>query len=660
MGRGIKISDVNESLRSLMGGTVIFVDKDNWVLNNGKYTNTITVNGINPDISINMSIKYINDTRTEEQDIAYSLITDGITALNQVIINASEKPATSLYLILKGDVGTRNVDVGNFEDLNQRITGLTDNVESFRSQIEAISTSPEENELTNIRYGYDGTTYNTAGEAVRANDQALDEKIDNVKDELKEDLDDLNSVAYYGYANKKVEWELGGINGANGTNTSNACIRTKDYIYFEDLETTISVPNGYKAFLHKYLNETYKGNVEITSDLSFVGGNSYLYKIVFYNIADYNNNVPVSSIETLSENLNIAIKSNVLEKITQVERNCVISSDFSNKIDDSLFELGGINGANGTNVTSNACIRTKDYITSVSNFYLDIPDGYKVIAHRYFESNKGYVNNSTYTESVVLPYRVNICYKFVILKISDYETDVNIDNVKQISDNIGIYYNTTKKSSFVINVLGDSITSVDYTLPNWWQMLSSKYGYIFNNYGISGTCVGYNSYRETAFGKCFANRYSEMSNDADCVIVMGGTNDTDIPLGHWDDTVNSTFYGALNVLIRGLCQKYKGKTIIFMTPIQQADSYITNVINPLELIKNGSDSSVSLQLRAEAIKEKCKQYGIICIDLFNESGINGVDDSNYYYCTDDNTHPSIYGQIRISNILGKMLDDMIY
>ena len=77
---------------------------------------------------------------------------------------------------------------------------------------------------------------------------------------------------------------------------------------------------------------------------------------------------------------------------------------------------------------------------------------------------------------------------------------------------------------------------------------------------------------------------------------------------------------------------------------------ITNVVNPISMIENGSDSNVSLQFRAEAMKAKGKQYGITCIDLFNESGINGVDNSNYYYRSDDNTHPSIYGQIRIKNI----------
>lgn len=234
----------------------------------------------------------------------------------------------------------------------------------------------------------------------------------------------------------------------------------------------------------------------------------------------------------------------------------------------------------------------------------------------------------------------------------------------------------SKLNGIVWNVLGDSITSINYSRPNWWEIIRDKYDMVVNNYGISGTTLAHTDERHLwdydfkkldaeeigykaedpstwATGNCMCERYIKMSDDADLITVMGSTNDGSVKLGTWDSTDTSTTYGALNVLIKGLINKYPNKKIAFFTPIQSATAYNTNVANPgAELDKKSATDTTSLQLKAEAIKRKCQQYGIPCLDLFNTSGINGVEGrKDVVFRPSDNLHPSVEGNKVMATVI---------
>lgn len=231
------------------------------------------------------------------------------------------------------------------------------------------------------------------------------------------------------------------------------------------------------------------------------------------------------------------------------------------------------------------------------------------------------------------------------------------DNTKQMfRDMLG--FNDSKLKGIKWNVLGDSITSTNYSRPNWWEIIQSKYGVVINNYAKSGTTLAHDETKHASKGECMCERYVNMSDDADLITIMGSTNDTAVPLGEWNSTDISTFYGALNVLITGLMEKYPNKTIAFFTPIQTATCYKSNVPNAsVELDKKTSSSTLSVQLRAEAIKRKCKQYGLPCLDLFNSSGINGL--KLNLYRDGDRLHPSEEGNAKMSVIIENFILSLI-
>lgn len=226
----------------------------------------------------------------------------------------------------------------------------------------------------------------------------------------------------------------------------------------------------------------------------------------------------------------------------------------------------------------------------------------------------------------------------------------------------------SKLEGITWNIEGDSMSSTNYSRPNWWEIIKNKYNMTVNNYGISGTtfahyderhlwdydfkkldgtAIGYNPSDSSTWktGNCMCERYRKMSDKADLITVMGMTNDGNVKLGTWNSNDTSTTYGALNELITGLIKKYPDKKIALFTPIQTANCYKTNVANPsAELDKKQANDTTTLQLKAEAIKRKCKQYGIPCLDLFHISGINGVEGrKELLYRNNDVLHLSVMG-----------------
>lgn len=242
--------------------------------------------------------------------------------------------------------------------------------------------------------------------------------------------------------------------------------------------------------------------------------------------------------------------------------------------------------------------------------------------------------------------------------VSTHNADMTAHaDIRELIEQLAIQNKTINPlSDKTIAVLGDSISSVAYTVPNYWQMIAEKTGCKFLDYGVSGSCFAVRSSEHTP---SLLERAGDMA-DADAVLVMGGTNDAgkDILLGEWNSTDNTTLYGALNALIALLRTKYVGKPIIFCTPIKR--KYDTDTGFPktaADISNEPADTNLELWHCALAIQAKCAAHGIPVIDLYNGSGIGSG--RSEFFRTDDDLHPSALGECRIANMVQPILEQQL-
>ena len=128
------------------------------------------------------------------------------------------------------------------------------------------------------------------------------------------------------------------------------------------------------------------------------------------------------------------------------------------------------------------------------------------------------------------------------------------------------------------NFLGDSITEGCGTTSQenvFHGVLKEKAGLaVVRNYGKGGTRIARQSEIKDPDGRDydFIRRADEMDDDADLIVVFGGTNDYgngQAPLGEITDTTMFTFYGAVRVLCELLIKKYPNAKIAFIAPMHR-------------------------------------------------------------------------------------------
>lgn len=195
--------------------------------------------------------------------------------------------------------------------------------------------------------------------------------------------------------------------------------------------------------------------------------------------------------------------------------------------------------------------------------------------------------------------------------------------------------------------IGDSITygypmNLDKEIP-WFTQVASMLNMTYVNYGISASEIaqfesGNNQYNPMCL------RYADMDNDADLIIVAGGTNDwshSHTTLGTMGDTSINTFYGALDTMCKGLLAKYAGKQILFMTPIKRDRGDGTETGKEYF---SPNTMGYTLKQFVDAIKEVCEFYGIPVLDMYANCSLNPIIPvirNNYF--SNDGSHPNFAG-----------------
>ena len=176
--------------------------------------------------------------------------------------------------------------------------------------------------------------------------------------------------------------------------------------------------------------------------------------------------------------------------------------------------------------------------------------------------------------------------------------------------------NTIDFSGCKIACLGDSLTAAtnldreeNYQQYSYPARLKELLGAIeVYNLGIGGSTIG------RYWADAFVDRYQDIPEDVDIIIVMGGANDgfcvSDKEFGSLSERDYCTFCGDLDELMRGLREHYPDADIFFATPLP-------NVLH--DKLMSERDYLLTQQNFVDVILTLAKEYDFGIIDLYNSN-----------------------------------------
>ena len=200
--------------------------------------------------------------------------------------------------------------------------------------------------------------------------------------------------------------------------------------------------------------------------------------------------------------------------------------------------------------------------------------------------------------------------------------------------------NTMDFSEIKIACLGDSITQgtnlieePDYEQSTYPARLEATLGAAqVYNFGIGGSSLG------RYWDKAFCERYQEIPEDVDIILVMGGDNDgyclEDYMVGNIDDCEYRTLYGDTNELFAGLKENYPNAQVIVMTEMP-------NLLH--DVLRNERDFLLPQTVVVNCLKELAEKYEYPVIDNYNSNFFDSHDPDIVASYIPDSVHPNQEG-----------------
>ena len=173
-----------------------------------------------------------------------------------------------------------------------------------------------------------------------------------------------------------------------------------------------------------------------------------------------------------------------------------------------------------------------------------------------------------------------------------------------------------------IACLGDSITAAsnldnleDYQQYSYPARLKELLGAEeVTNLGIGGSSIG------RYWADAFVDRYQEIPEDTDIILVMGGTNDgfcvSETEFGSLEQREARTFCGDLDELMRGIKENYPDATVFFATPLP-------NILH--DYLRSERSYLLPQKDFADVILTLADEYGFQVVDLYNSNILDSHD-----------------------------------
>lgn len=330
-------------------------------------------------------------------------------------------------------------------------------------------------------------------------------------------------------------------------------------------------------------NDTISGNMFNMSGNDTVSGNTYS---ISGNSTVSGNTYSISGNSTVSGNMfSVSGNGTVSGNTFSVSGNNTISGNTFSASDNTTISVNGISMSGNDTVSDNTL--------SVSGSMLDLLPKIEMVYPEITLAERRQMRSSL-EETLLVNWEDQACLE---------ERGVDFSGKK-------------------IACLGDSITAaanlegeegyLSYAYPSVLkELLGAEEVY---NLGIGGSSIG------RYWSDAFVERYTQIPEDTDIIIVMGGTNDgfclSEKEFGSLTERKTRTFCGDLDELMRGLKENYPEADIFFVTPLPNIlQDYLMRERTYLLPQKNLSD--VILTLSAA--------YDFQVIDLYNSNILDSHD-----------------------------------
>ena len=465
-----------------------------------------------------------------------------------------------------------------------------------------------------------------------------------------------------------ISFSVGKYIDSKGAEVANGSFQSSDYIEVAEGDVIKYNLYGYKTSVYvttmydsgKNRIEGYVGKTGYTAgEISVAKGVSY---VRFSSSKSNLGSLTITRKQQVDSKEYIDSLKSALEEemqdLTFTENNVTLHGWY-----DAVINANGYLDSSG-NVTANPSHQYSDYI--------EVNEG-DIIEYKYF-STSSYVNGVVlYDSAKNLVERKGVPASNTAYIEGTYAVPANVKYARFCSStskpghfNIFMSSRSKKQSDAIValsnhidhehplkgkvwNCLGDSITYGANTAKTYWQYIAERTGINAYNYGVSNTCIAKIGDLENGMWK----RYASMSDDADYITVLGGTNDhgNSVKIGEWGDSEETTLYGAMTILCEGLIAKYVGKKIGFILPLPKRNVTAAGVES---IYKYGS----SMDAYVDCIEDVCKRYSIPILNLYIGSNLAPwVADFRSAYIP-DGLHPNAAGHELISFKIQRFLEGL--
>lgn len=201
-----------------------------------------------------------------------------------------------------------------------------------------------------------------------------------------------------------------------------------------------------------------------------------------------------------------------------------------------------------------------------------------------------------------------------------------------------------------INFLGDSITArfwAESEETSYVGRFRAQYpDAIIRNYGVQGSCISSCCIWDSEDMRTRAKR---MDPDADLIVIFGGTNDFQCmtPLGTPEERNEGTFYGAYNLLLDIITEKYPNAKVVLCTILPRFDETWPE--------RDGRVRVAPLSAYVDIIKDVGQAWNLPVIDLFNLECFREPIPGDKSPLTKDGLHPLDQGHEILFNRIHQAL-----